>query len=286
MEELRINIDSFRCPLSKLIYREPVTLADGYTYEKDKIEEHLKTNNNSPVTGEEFQTKLFVTNRHMASIVSEFVLRNAEMKKIQYIPPNPNYETIIKFDNYEELFDFDSFDAKLFMKFLRTLTEIVVATPTTNAKRTKIIDFFWKNEKLMKYIINNLSDLEEVDPENQCKFIDFLCCYSDLEIIKHLMSKNVALNNLSGHGTSAVHYAGKFNNREIIEYLLENGCDVSLQTSKNETLIDCIIANPNIKGDDFNKLVNSLLKLGLTYVIKGTSIEIKSNAAGKVIFTR
>ena len=42
--------EAFICPISHMIFNDPVTYPDGITYEKLCIEEWLKNNNVSPVT--------------------------------------------------------------------------------------------------------------------------------------------------------------------------------------------------------------------------------------------
>merc|ERR1719436_1758591 len=42
---------AFICPLTMRLFCEPVVAADGHTYEKRAVEEFLRTNSRSPVTG-------------------------------------------------------------------------------------------------------------------------------------------------------------------------------------------------------------------------------------------
>jgi hypothetical protein len=41
------------CPITSHIYKEPVTLSDGYTYEKHAIKNILLTNRVSPITNKQ-----------------------------------------------------------------------------------------------------------------------------------------------------------------------------------------------------------------------------------------
>jgi hypothetical protein len=59
MEELDIPHD-FLCPIGQLIMTDPVTTADGYTYERDNIEEWLfhQGKDTNPVTNSKLQSKV------------------------------------------------------------------------------------------------------------------------------------------------------------------------------------------------------------------------------------
>ena len=43
-------MEEYKCPISKKIFRYPVTMDDGYTYEYLEIFKHLLQNDTSPVT--------------------------------------------------------------------------------------------------------------------------------------------------------------------------------------------------------------------------------------------
>eukprot|EP01047_Picozoa_sp_COSAG01_P075499 COSAG01_NODE_12955_length_1657_cov_2.930680_2_plen_162_part_00 len=49
--DIRIIPDSFNCPITKSIMRDPVTTADGHSYEREAIQEWLQRNDTSPLTG-------------------------------------------------------------------------------------------------------------------------------------------------------------------------------------------------------------------------------------------
>ena len=42
---------SFLCPISRELMRDPVTLADGHSYERENIEQWFSAHNTSPITG-------------------------------------------------------------------------------------------------------------------------------------------------------------------------------------------------------------------------------------------
>lgn len=62
LQEYDEMLDSYICPLSFTLMEDPVTAEDGQTYEREDIEEWLKTTKKSPVTGEEMKSKKLVPN--------------------------------------------------------------------------------------------------------------------------------------------------------------------------------------------------------------------------------
>lgn len=69
--------NEFFCPITGEIFFEPVMTEDGQTYEKSAIEEWLKFNNKSPLTGAILSTKNLIQNFVMKKLINSFY----EMKK-------------------------------------------------------------------------------------------------------------------------------------------------------------------------------------------------------------
>lgn len=58
------------CPLSKAVFRDPVILADGLTYERTNAEAYVSTHDSSPVTGRPLAHKRLVPNVLIRQIVT------------------------------------------------------------------------------------------------------------------------------------------------------------------------------------------------------------------------
>mmetsp|Transcript_52276 Transcript_52276/g.96282 ORF Transcript_52276/g.96282 Transcript_52276/m.96282 type:complete len:209 (+) Transcript_52276:1-627(+) len=61
--------DQFMCPITRSKMRDPVTAADGFSYEREAIEEHLKTRNTSPKTNEQMQNKVLHPNLALKQLI-------------------------------------------------------------------------------------------------------------------------------------------------------------------------------------------------------------------------
>jgi len=70
--------DSFICPLSRRIMRDPVMTSVGSTYERQYIEKYLLEHNVDPVTHEELPTKELVDNRSLREAIEEYLADHEE----------------------------------------------------------------------------------------------------------------------------------------------------------------------------------------------------------------
>ena len=64
---------SFLCPIGCEIMRDPVTCADGHSYERANIERWLATNNTSPRTGAQLPNKALTPNHALRNAVEEWL---------------------------------------------------------------------------------------------------------------------------------------------------------------------------------------------------------------------
>ncbi|KAK9909205.1 hypothetical protein WJX75_008707 [Coccomyxa subellipsoidea] len=61
--------DSFCCPITHEILRDPVVACDGYSYERGPITNWLQTHNTSPMTNEPLESKYLVPNRALLAAI-------------------------------------------------------------------------------------------------------------------------------------------------------------------------------------------------------------------------
>jgi ankyrin repeat protein len=71
--------DEYLCPISGQIMVDPVTTADGNTYEREKIEEWLKTKDTSPLTNEILRHKELTSNLYARRHISNFLNSHPEL---------------------------------------------------------------------------------------------------------------------------------------------------------------------------------------------------------------
>ena len=64
--------DDYICPITAEIMTDPVTTADGFTYERTAITEWLRTKDTSPSTGATLENKTLIPNLSLRSIIRSF----------------------------------------------------------------------------------------------------------------------------------------------------------------------------------------------------------------------
>ncbi|TNV76976.1 hypothetical protein FGO68_gene15513 [Halteria grandinella] len=74
-------IQTFYCPISQEIMKDPVMTADGHSYEKKNIEKWLTNNNKSPLTGEVLTNKALIPNHSLRSTIKDFLSKNPIIKE-------------------------------------------------------------------------------------------------------------------------------------------------------------------------------------------------------------
>ena len=64
--------DAYVCPITTEIMTDPVSTADGFTYERTAISEWLLTNDTSPTTGATLGSKVLYPNYLVRSLLRAF----------------------------------------------------------------------------------------------------------------------------------------------------------------------------------------------------------------------
>ena len=75
--------DDYICPITAEIMTDPVTTADGFTYEREAITEWLRTKDTSPNTGAKLESKTLIPNLMARSMIRSFV----EERAVTAVPP-------------------------------------------------------------------------------------------------------------------------------------------------------------------------------------------------------
>jgi len=70
---------SFLCPISQEIMRDPVTCADGHSYERASIELWLATHNTSPKTGAELPNQALIPSHALRNAIEEWLSANFKL---------------------------------------------------------------------------------------------------------------------------------------------------------------------------------------------------------------
>lgn len=69
------------CPLTKKLFKDPVVISDGATFERSAIEAWLKDNNTNPLSNETLPNKGLVPNKLVIDLL--WALREMDIKKVK-----------------------------------------------------------------------------------------------------------------------------------------------------------------------------------------------------------
>lgn len=73
----------FTCPLTQQIFKDPVLTTDGYYYERSAIEEYIKTNDISPMTGIKYNDKILMKCNDFDTELKKY-LATANQRELNY----------------------------------------------------------------------------------------------------------------------------------------------------------------------------------------------------------
>src|SRR5690242_10162615 len=81
-----MNEEKPRCPISGMLMYDPVTLCDGYCYEREAINKWLKINNRSPRTNKPLSSKTLTPNSEVKMTVQKFLQANSALMEDLFLP--------------------------------------------------------------------------------------------------------------------------------------------------------------------------------------------------------
>jgi hypothetical protein len=99
-----VPINTLMCPISLQIFKCPVVIADGFTYEYEEIKNWLNNNNTSPMTKKIINNKTMIVNYLIKQQVDEYLLIHPEQIVHQYqysIQPDVENQIINRTNNVE-----------------------------------------------------------------------------------------------------------------------------------------------------------------------------------------
>jgi len=192
--ETAILLKYITCPITKLIFCDPVMAEDGHFYEGLAIKTHLNKHNTSPVTGDKMGS-ILIKSPLMKRIVGEFIKSNPEYSSEMFLLKKPFYLFTSEFlkalreENYNALKEFSS---------------IVL---NTDINRETLFNIICKNcpDDIVKHIIDNSIDYDIADRQ-KLKPLHIVCKYSSIDVILHLAKKGVDLNSEDINGETPLGY--------------------------------------------------------------------------------
>lgn len=243
------------CPLTDLIFCDPVLASDGKFYELTAIKNHLSKNINSPTTGEKLDSTLLKA-PEIKKIVDDFITNNPEYTNDKFLFRKPFYlftkdfHDLLKNKKYDQLKEFTSI--MLNTEFNReTLFSIICQNCPTD---------------IIKYVIDNSLDYDSYD-RNKLKPLHIACKYAPDEVIIHLAQKGVDLNAEDLYGETPMGYAIIYRKeyQSAVTKLIGLGANINKMNKSGMTIAHYLITNNDLET----------LKLCINYNLNMSTISNK-----------
>lgn len=236
-----------RCPISKQIFKVPVVCEDGFSYEKEMIDDWFLTSSMSPST-HKYIDKIYHRNIILEKIIEYIIKLNPQLKKDVYIANfdenkfynlcednkiNELIEYISDYDtftiNYDDILD-DIFKNNIITKMFID-KNINIISPCNS----KLIHFIcsYSTPEMIKYIIDK-SDKTKLEAEDNDKWrpIHYICIYSTPEMIKYIIDRNVNLESENNDGMKPIHYICKYSTPEIIKFIIDRNINLECENKE------------------------------------------------------
>jgi hypothetical protein len=230
------DLDLIKCPLTDLIYYDPVVAEDGYIYEYMAIKYWFEKDITSPVTSVPIGKKL-VRAKQYKTIIDHYLSVYPEQTVNQFINKKPYYLFKEEFINLLTQHNFND---------LIIYTDILLTDYLDDRSIGGYLFTECQDNEIIKTIINNSVDYDTYDDEGN-KLIHFATKYSNQEIIKHLIDKKIDINCIDMHGNRPVHYIFEYqeNIDLIANYFIDNNKELFFN-NKGMLPIHIVCKNLNV----------------------------------------
>ena len=240
-----------KCPITDMIFRDPVYLEDGFIYEKAAIQKWLKSYHNSPVTKKSVRCDKFIIAIPIKQQVDEFLEKNPEYAKIQFEKSyrhldntneinrllRSNINSKIKLKEWQQFTDFNAkkiSSSTLFMSFLKKCTD----------------------DGALIHLIDNIDNWEHQYSEGKRLIHLFLEYKKSFDVVEHLVNKAIDIEVKDRRGNYPVHYVCQFSNFRILRFFAERNANLDVLGKDDVTLLHCAAYNNSMNLEMLKYLVD------------------------------
>ncbi|ARF11037.1 U-box domain protein [Hokovirus HKV1] len=161
-----IILEEFKCPITRLLFLEPVLADDNIIYEKEAITKWLATNNKSPMTRQNISKKLIEV-KNIKNVINNLIKQDPSLINEQYIIINDHMKNENEFmqsiqENINNITKYNNFDINKIIE--------------------KCLDYL-KDIEHVTYIFTNLSKNVKINENNLKKLAEFTNTFSNKNII-------------------------------------------------------------------------------------------------------
>jgi ankyrin repeat protein len=251
--KVKIDFHDIMCPISKSIFLDPVIASDGFTYERNEINKWIisKPKPISPMTGDPIE-KYLVSNKLIMNTVKEFLRQNPEFKSQQY-------KNITIDDDCGQ-----KGNREIIKNIIRNKKfNLLLQYGKFHLDHDNFINLFinCESDKVHMHVLDNIVDLNVKTRRGYLFETIFRCC--NILIKKYFCQKqNVDINLRNQQGCTILHYACTYSTCEIVQLLLDRGCNVNDQTSDRNAYYPLVYACDNLNVQEGMKIIRLLIQNG------------------------
>jgi len=187
--------DELLCPITRQIFKRPVTAVDGFVYEQEAINQWFKKSKKSPMTSEEVDTRIII-NINKKNIVTNYLNKNPDKLCEQY-----NYD-ITSFEQFKLL-------------NINNLNDITLLNLRKITRLLTVDD--------LKFMLLNTNYNEPLRDDKL--LIHFVCKYSNDNVKKYIINfyidNNLNLQHTNINGWAVIHYIFRYSTSEISHMVID-----------------------------------------------------------------
>lgn len=270
---------SYYCSISGQIMIDPVFTADGYTYEREEIENWLKMHDTSPQTNEHLDHKNLTINRHTRSDILEFLKKHPELYEggEVYLPKSWMAQCVmaIKRNQPQEVQRWLDKDRRLLtLKLEGDSTALHLACEFSSPE---LVDALLKTLKqrnqsimpgavgfksvhlnvLLEKALNNGdhaqcelllrlgAEVEQPEISNQNTLLHRMVIQGALESVSWLLEKKALLESRNREGNTPLLLSVIHNNTKLSEFLLKIKADPQVKNVEQQSPVLIALLNQN-----------------------------------------
>lgn len=246
-------VHNIYCPITRMIFLNPVNAQDGYVYEEKAIKKWFSTKNTSPMTGKIIE-KIINPVYPIKSMITEILNQYPKLEKEQYVEEKLdhcknkiNVNKIITSSKFNKLQCYENFDMEELLK-----TKIEGSKSLVN-HITEFAPF-----EIQKYIVDNCKDLNTTTHKGN-KLIHYATENANLNFIKYLvdMKKVNIFQTNDDNNIRPIHIACKQRDEEIVNFFVNlHEIDLECETSSLYKPIHYLCQNKKISSNALEQYIN------------------------------
>ncbi|HPE84727.1 MAG TPA: hypothetical protein PLO43_00920, partial [Chlamydiales bacterium] len=252
-EEVQEIPSEYFCPITHQLMYDPVIAADGETYEREAIERHLQSSNDSPLHGAALENKMLIPNRALQRTISSFRLKMPTASEELYLPSKlvEECQVALLAENVALVKNQTQKEPRLFQhKFEGNQTLLDVALKTSPATVEAVLKLYPLTDKPeltdklcaraaksqgaegLRILLSHYPASTSLN-DRLFKALE----HSAIDYLKALLKLGGDVNAHNAEGKTTLHAAVDADNKALLSILIQNGANIKMLDNNNLSAI-------------------------------------------------